>query len=297
MLLKSRVPMALKVFLVTLAVVDDLGAIIVIALFYADNLHIIWLLLACFLVGILIGLNRFGVKRLAPYLGIGVLLWFAVHNSGIHATIAAVILAFCIPVRPKVSLEEFAPFIKTTTDAFARTTKESQNFLNESQVRNLRDMQHRIAMVQSPLGRLERALHPWSAYMIMPLFGFANAGVRIDDNMNFNSILALDHIFLGVILGLLIGKPLGIFLITFISEKIGIAMRPQGVSWAQILGAGMLAGIGFTMSIFVADLAFKNTPHALEATEISKIAILSGSLLSGIVGAVFLILLAKIKKK
>ena len=297
MLLKSRVPMALKVFLVTLAVVDDLGAIIVIALFYADNLHIIWLLLACFLVGILIGLNRFGVKRLAPYLGIGVLLWFAVHNSGIHATIAAVILAFCIPVRPKVSLEEFAPFIKTTTDAFARTTKESQNFLDESQVRNLRDMQHRIAMVQSPLGRLERALHPWSAYMIMPLFGFANAGVRIDDNMNFNSILALDHIFLGVILGLLIGKPLGIFLITFISEKIGIAMRPQGVSWAQILGAGMLAGIGFTMSIFVADLAFKNTPHALEATEISKIAILSGSLLSGIVGAVFLILLAKIKKK
>ncbi len=296
MLLKSRVPMALKVFLVTLAVVDDLGAIVVIAIFYASDLHFMWMLVALGFIAVLIALNKLGVKALTPYIIVGIGLWFAVHHSGIHATIAAVILAFCIPIRPKISFEEFAPFIKDTTDSFARANRQDQTFLNESQVRNLRDMQKRISMIQSPLGRLERALHPWSAYFIMPLFGFANAGVEIGGDIGFGDILKIDHIFLGVALGLIIGKPLGIFITTFACEKLGIAARPNGVSWLQILGAGMLAGIGFTMSIFVSNLAFENTAHAQAATEISKIAILSGSILSGIIGAVFLIFTAKLKK-
>lgn len=296
MLLKSRVPMALKVFLVTLAVVDDLGAIVVIALFYTSALDYWFLLLAAVLIGVLIALNRLGIKQLTPYIIVGVLLWFAVHNSGIHATIAAVALAFCIPVRPKFDLEDFTPLVNNTAESFIRGRSEDQVFLNESQVENLRDMQRQIHMVQSPLGRLERALHPWSAYCIMPLFGFANAGVRLDGDIDFSAIFALDHVFLGVMLGLLIGKPVGIFLITFLCEKFGIASRPTGITWGEILGAGMLAGIGFTMSIFVSDLAFVGAEHAKQAAEISKIAILSSSLLAGLVGALFLLFLSVLRR-
>ena len=296
MLLKSRVPMALKVFLVTLAVVDDLGAIVVIALFYTSALNYWFLLLAAVLIGVLIAFNRLGIKQLTPYIIVGVLLWFAVHNSGIHATIAAVALAFCIPVRPKFDLEDFTPLVNNTAESFIRGRSEDQVFLNESQVENLRDMQRQIHMVQSPLGRLERALHPWSAYCIMPLFGFANAGVRLDGDIDFSAIFALDHVFLGVMLGLLIGKPVGIFLITFLCEKFGIASRPTGITWGEILGAGMLAGIGFTMSIFVSDLAFVGAEHAKQAAEISKIAILSSSLLAGLVGALFLLFLSVLRR-
>ena len=131
----------------------------------------------------------------------------------------------------------------------------------------------------------------------MPLFGFANAGVSLSGaDMDFSHILSVDKVFLGVVLGLVIGKPVGIFAITFVSEKIGIAARPSGISWLQILGAGMLGGIGFTMSMFVSDLAFKGTEHFEIATNISKVAILSGSILSGIIGAVFLLLISKVKK-
>lgn len=297
MLLKSRVPMALKVFLVTLAVVDDLGAIVVIALFYTSTLNYAYLGLALVLICVLIALNKFGIKALSPYLCVGVVLWFAVHNSGIHATISAVALAFCIPVRPKFDLQDFNPHVSAMVDGFVRSKSDDQVFLNESQVKNLRNMRETITMVQSPLGRLERALHPWSAYCIMPLFGFANAGVRLDDGVDFSALLGFDHIFLGVVLGLLIGKPVGIFLITFLCEKFGIAARPSGITWGEILGAGMLAGIGFTMSIFVSELAFKGVENAQQAAEISKIAILSGSLISGVIGALFLLGVAKIKDK
>ncbi|MGX2972132.1 Na+/H+ antiporter NhaA [Helicobacter sp. T3_23-1059] len=299
MLLKSRVPMALKVFLVTLAVVDDLGAIVVIAIFYANGLHLGWLFLAILLLCVLIGLNKFGIKSLTPYLCVGLLLWFAVHYSGIHATISAVALAFCIPVRPKISFAEFAPLVKDTADKFDedKDNKGTQKFLSDSQIASLRAIKDSLKSVQSPLGRLERGLQPWAAFVIMPLFGFANAGVSLSGaDMDFSHILSVDKIFLGVVLGLLIGKPLGIFAITFASEKLGIAARPSGISWSQILGAGILGGIGFTMSMFVSDLAFKGTEHFEIATNISKVAILSGSILSGIVGAVFLILVSKVKK-
>ena len=299
MLLKNKVPMALKVFLVTLAVVDDLGAIVVIAIFYANGLHYAWFIAALGLVGVLILMNRFGIKSLFPYLFVGVLLWFAVHHSGIHATIAAVALAFCIPVVPKRKIKDFIPLIKNITNDFINRRDTTQKFLDDSQIRDLCQIQRESISAQSPLGRLERALSPWSAYFIMPLFGFANAGVSISQDINFQ----IDHIFLGVALGLIVGKPLGIFLTTFLCEKIGIASRPNGVSWLQILGVGMLGGIGFTMSIFISDLAFKNSAlessenYAILATELSKIAILSSSLCAGIIGAIFLILVAKIKKK
>ncbi|PAF51031.1 sodium/proton antiporter NhaA [Helicobacter sp. 13S00477-4] len=285
MLLGKRVPIALKVFLVTLAVADDLGAIIIIAVFYTTGLKLLWLLCAIGVVMILILLNKMNIKNLIPYMVLGVLLWFTIHNSGIHATIAAVILAFCIPISPKKQSKDFSNLIKTLGESFqSKTTKEQ--YPTEEEIHTIKK---KLKTIQSPLGKLEHTLQPWCAYFIMPLFAFANAGVNIGGDINFN----IDHILLGVVLGLVIGKPLGIFIITFLCEKIGIATRPKGINWGHILGAGMLAGIGFTMSMFVSNLAFSHP----ESMEVSKIAILGGSLISGMIGVVYLIFLSKINPK
>ncbi|GAA9686937.1 sodium/proton antiporter NhaA [Helicobacter pylori] len=281
MLLGKRVPTALKVFLITLAVADDLGAIVVIALFYTTNLKFAWLLGALGVVLILAVLNRLNTRSLIPYLLLGVLLWFCVHESGIHATIAAVILAFMIPVKiPKDSknvelLELGKQYAETSSGALL--TKEQQEILHS--------IEEKASALQSPLERLEHFLAPISGYFIMPLFAFANAGVSVDSSIN----LEVDKVLLGVILGLCLGKPLGIFLITFISEKLKITARPKGISWWHILGAGLLAGIGFTMSMFISNLAF--TSEHKDAMEVAKIAILLGSLISGIIGALYLFLL------
>ncbi|AFI05793.1 sodium/proton antiporter NhaA [Helicobacter cetorum] len=283
MLLGKRVPVALKVFLITLAVADDLGAIIVIAVFYTTNLKLAWLLGA---LGVILGLallNRLNVRLLLPYLLLGVVLWFCVHESGIHATIAAVILAFMIPVKmPKNSeskelLELSKHYAQTSVEVLL--TKEQQQILHS--------IEKKTSALQSPLERLEHFLAPISGYFIMPLFAFANAGVSISSSTN----LEVDKVLLGVILGLCLGKPLGIFLITFIGEKLKITARPKGISWWHILGAGLLAGIGFTMSMFISNLAF--TSEHKDAMEVAKIAILLGSLISGIFGALYLFLLDK----
>ncbi|PAF42023.1 sodium/proton antiporter NhaA [Helicobacter sp. 11S03491-1] len=289
MLLGKKVPMALKVFLVTLAVADDLGAIVVIAFFYTSGLQLSWLFGAGVIVAILITLNKIGVKSLIPYLILGIFLWFSIHNSGIHATIAAVILAFCIPIKPKKQSKNFSIFIKNLTQHFQLKASKNHHYLNEDQINILYSIKDETNAIQSPLGRLEHLLQPWSAYFIMPLFAFANAGVNIGGEIHFN----IDHILLGIILGLVVGKPVGIVLITFICEKSGIASRPNGISWGHIFGAGMLAGIGFTMSMFVSNLAFSHP----ESMEVSKVAILLGSSISGIIGVIYLTLLSKVKTK
>ncbi|PAF48684.1 Na+/H+ antiporter NhaA [Helicobacter sp. 12S02232-10] len=289
LLLGKKVPIALKVFLVTLAVADDLGAIAVIAIFYTTGLKLGWLIGAAAIIAILIAMNKIGIKNLIPYLILGIFLWFAIHNSGIHATIAAVILAFTIPIKPAKQRKNFSNLIKNLGESFRLKTQETQNLLNEEQINILYSIRSETKSIQSPLGRLEHMLQPWSAYFIMPLFAFANAGVNIGGEIHFD----IDHILLGVILGLVIGKPLGIFIVTFLCEKLGIAARPQGVSWGHILGAGMLAGIGFTMSMFVSNLAFSHP----ESMEVSKIAILLGSLTSGIIGVIYLTLLGSFKAK
>ncbi|MDR3177347.1 MAG: Na+/H+ antiporter NhaA [Campylobacteraceae bacterium] len=233
LLLGKRVPIELKIFLVTLAVVDDLGAILIIALFYSIEIEFAYLLSAVFVFLVLFLLNRFGVKNIAVYIIGGIFLWYFVHHSGIHATIAGVLLAFTIPLRT-----EFMP--------------------------------------KSPLVRMEHALNPLSAYFIMPLFAFANAGVTIGGEFVINSVT------IGVFLGLVIGKPLGIFIFTFLSEKFGIAKKHENLSWLHILGAGFLGGIGFTMSIFIATLTFEG---ALLAE--AKITIMISSLAATIIGVIF----------
>ena len=290
LMLGDRVSLALKVFLVSLAVVDDLGAVVVIAIFYTEDLQILWLLASLVVLGGLIGLNKMGVRALLPYLVLGVLLWLTVHNCGIHATIAAVALAFTIPVKPKLESASFAKEADELLKYFVAQDKErvSLLLLNE-QVHSIEHLVKDSKSVQSPLVRLEHALSPWSAYLIMPLFAFANAGVAINGNVPFG----IDGVMPGVMLGLILGKPIGILGLTYIAEKIGIAARPQGVMWIDILGAGMLAGIGFTMSMFITNLAFTHP----EATDVAKISILVASLLAGIIGAFFLAMRSRFKKK
>lgn len=291
LLLGKRVPLALKVFLVTLAVADDLGAIAVIAIFYPspEGLHLSFLLMAVGIIGILSFLNYIGVRHLGIYIGIGIILWFCVHHGGIHATIAAVVLAFCIPVKPKIESKEFIEVVQQMIKIFANKDKERKNILLDTEQMSAIDSVGRdFVKVQNPLLRLEHALQPLCAFIIMPLFAFANAGVDIRGEVNFH----IDHIMLGIMLGLVVGKPVGILGLTFLCEKCKIAARPEGVTWSHIFGAGMLAGIGFTMSMFVSNLAFDD----IYSTDVSKIAILLASSIAGILGSLFLIINHQIGK-
>lgn len=281
--LGKRVSISVKVFLVSLAVADDLGAIIVIALFYSSGISFEWLAVAVGIVVVLVVLNKAGIKALTPYMILGVLLWIAVHNCGVHATIAAVVLAFTIPVAPKIDTLTFMEKIKTMIKDFQESEKQKDGILLQSeQVEALYHIAKHKNAVQNPLLRLEHALAPYSNYLIMPIFAFANAGVSIGSNIDFG----VDHVFLGIFFGLVVGKPLGIFTFTFLAEKLGIAARPKGATWVEIFGAGALGGIGFTMSMFVTNLAFSGE-HALVATDVAKISILIASLSAGILGSIF----------
>ncbi|MBP0446374.1 Na+/H+ antiporter NhaA [Roseomonas sp. SSH11] len=239
-LLGPRVPTSLKVFLTALAIIDDLGAVIIIALFYTGDLSTMDLGLAAAVLAALFAMNRMGVTRLLPYMLLGALLWFFVLRSGVHATIAGVLLAFTIPIFPAPARPD--------------------------------DMQH------SPLHRLEHGLHYWVAFLIIPIFGFANAGVSFS-GLTMDALL--DHLTLGVALGLLLGKLFGVFGTAWLTIRLGFADLPMGATRAQLLGVSLLCGIGFTMSLFIGMLAFANDPALQDEV---KIGILGGSILAGILG-------------
>jgi NhaA family Na+:H+ antiporter len=235
-LLGKRVPVSLKLFLMTLAIIDDLGAIIVIAVFYSGELSNLSLALAATSIAALIAMNRLGVARLAPYLLVGLVLWVCVLKSGVHATLAGVVLAFCIPLK---------------------TAKGTP----------------------SPLQQLEHALHPWIAYGILPLFAFANAGVSLTGV----SLESFTHpVPMGITAGLLLGKAVGVFGLTWLAIKAGIATLPTGANWGQVLGVSILCGIGFTMSLFVGSLAF--VPGQSDFAGMDRMGILTGSILAALIG-------------
>ena len=240
-LLGRRVPLSLKVFLTALAIIDDLGAILIIALFYSGDLSIKYLSLMLIAFLILLVVNKFNVKKFLPYLVVGLFLWDFTHNSGIHATIAGVLLAMTIPHRKKE--KDFSLLIK-----------------------------------------VEHAISPYVAFGIMPLFAFANAGVSLD-GLSFSSLL--DKVPLGIVLGLFLGKQLGVFVFSYISIKLKIAQMPNNSNWFNFYGVGVLTGIGFTMSLFVGNLAFVENMQYMDGV---KIGVLTGSLLSTLFGY-FLILL------
>ncbi len=240
-LLGSRVPLSLKVFLTALAIIDDLGAIVIIALFYSGDLSIKYLSLMLLAFIALLVINKFNVKKFLPYLIIGIFLWDFTHNSGIHATIAGVLLAMTIPHRKKD--KDFSLLIK-----------------------------------------VEHAISPYVAFGIMPIFAFANAGVSLE-GLSFSSLL--DKVPLGIVLGLFVGKQLGVFAFSYVSIKLKIAQMPSNTSWYNFYGVGVLTGIGFTMSLFVGNLAFADNLQYMDGV---KIGVLTGSLLSTLFGY-FLILL------
>ena len=240
-LLGSRVPLSLKVFLTALAIIDDLGAIVIIALFYSGDLSIKYLSLMLLAFLILLVINKFNIKRFLPYLIVGIFLWDFTHNSGIHATIAGVLLAMTIPHRKKD--KDFSLLIK-----------------------------------------VEHAISPYVAFGIMPIFAFANAGVSLE-GLSFSSLL--DKVPLGIVLGLFVGKQLGVFIFSYASIKLKIAQMPSNTSWYNFYGVGVLTGIGFTMSLFVGNLAFAENLQYMDGV---KIGVLTGSLLSTLFGY-FLILL------
>ncbi|MNU45263.1 Na(+)/H(+) antiporter NhaA [compost metagenome] len=238
-LLGKRVPTSLKVFLLALAIMDDLGVIIIIALFYTQQLSLTALAVGIVATLTLLWMNRRGEDRIGLYMLVGLVLWVAVLKSGVHATLAGVIVGFMIPISGK-----------------------------------------RYA---SPLKHLEHVLHPWSAYLILPLFAFANAGVSLD-GIQLSDLLS--PVPMGIILGLFIGKPLGIFTVSWLSVKLGIAQLPSGVNFKQIFAVSILCGIGFTMSMFIASLAFEH--GGLDYGSYSRLGILVGSTLAAVIGFIAL---------
>lgn len=279
-LLKSRVPAELKIFLTSLAIVDDIGAVLTIAVFYTGEIALTYLgiSLACWLLLFL--LNRLGVRNLWIYILIGILgVWYPMLLSGVHATIAGVLVAFTIPLQRKFDLGEFAKRAKANLEEFAETDyKEEHPVLGSRQYQLLENLQTKIEGVSSPLQRMEHNIHNFTLYFIMPLFAFANTGIRLTDfdfGLLFNSQLAV-----GVMAGLVVGKVVGIVAFVWVFQKTGVIQIPSSLTWRHILGASFLAGIGFTMSIFITDLAF----HGDTLVTISKVAILLASLFAGLVG-------------
>lgn len=285
-LLGKRVPISLKVFLTAVAIVDDIGAVLVIAIFYSHALAWVSIFAMILLVVIMLLLNRSGVDSRLPYLVLGILLWLAVLHSGIHATVAGVLLAACIPSWQRIDGPQFIQQAQKYLDDFARGSQ-GRILGNKAQQEALLALDVATDNVASPLQQLEHDLHPWVVYGIMPLFALANAGVHLpaDPVAAFASPVSL-----GVFLGLVLGKQLGIFGLPWLLSLPGWLRRPTGLGWSEIYGAAWLGGIGFTMSLFITHLAFGDGELAVFA----KVAILLASLLAGIGGT--LVLLAVRKK-
>jgi NhaA family Na+:H+ antiporter len=289
-LLGRRAPLGLKVFLTAVAIVDDIGAVLVIAFFYTEQILWNWLLLGALVLALLFVLNRLGVRGPLPYSLLGVVLWVAFLKSGVHATIAGVLLAFTIPAHVLIDGERFVQKSREFLLRFEGAAGPGTSILpNRGQRGALQAMENAVHAAQAPLQRLEHVLHPWVAFFIMPVFALANAGVRLDIDLGaaFRQPLAL-----GILFGLVLGKQVGIFAFAWLMTKTGLATLPRGVTWRHVYGAAALGGIGFTMALFIANLAFPRP----EMLDIAKMGILAASLLSAIFGWVIFSLPARAKK-
>jgi Na+:H+ antiporter, NhaA family len=276
-LLGSRIPVALKVFVAALAIVDDIFGVLVIALFYTQHISLWALVLAFVGVAVSFTANWMGIRSPAVYAVIGICVWIAVLNSGVHATIAGVLLAFTIPARNSLDKAEFLHQSRGLLDQF------EANDINSAKAHHaIHLLEQKCEMIESPLHRIEHALQPWVSFMIMPIFAFANAGVPIFGKVG----AAMTHpVTLGVLFGLLFGKPLGITLFARLAAKTGLGSRPASVTWGEIFGASWLCGIGFTMSLFIASLALGDG----DLLDMSKIGTLGASIAAGGIGSALLL--------
>ena len=289
-LLGKRVPPALVTFLVALAIVDDLGAVLVIAIFYTEQIYTLPLMLAGASFLILVLFNRFGIHMILPYFTVGLFMWFFMLESGVHATIAGVIAAMAIPSRPKQAPCDFSEEAKKLLDEYDTYPVCNDHMIHERQKAILLNIKDSIDAVGTPASRLEHDLHLPVALLVIPLFALANAGIAIDFSSMGSTIM--EPVSLGIIAGLILGKVLGIFGVAWMAIKLKIASLPQGSSMSQIFGVAFLGGIGFTMSIFVADLAFIHSPELIFQ---AKVGILAASLFAGLFGYSWLRFVAKSK--
>jgi len=279
-LLGERIPKSLITFLIALAIVDDLGAVAVIALFYTENINLTALAYAGGFGLLLVSLNLGGIRRPLPYAAVGALLWAAMLTSGIHATIAGIVVAFVIPIRPKFQPETFIARVRENAEMMQESIGDTADIIHNNRFRSLvTSMGDGVRLVQAPAQRLEHTLHLPVAYLVIPIFALANAGIPVDF-AGFGQYFQ-DPITLGVLAGLVLGKPLGIAGFTWLTVKMGWARLPTGLNMNHILGVGLLGGIGFTMSIFIADLGFANSPQDLL---MAKTGILLASALAGFGG-------------
>jgi len=277
-LLGARVPVELRVFLTAAVIIDDIVAILVIALFYTGEIHLRYLAAGAVVTALLVGLNRAGVYRLLPYAVLGVVLWFLLHESGLHATLAGVILAVLVPTRPPANLKALLAQAATVIHLEDRHTGEAmRNGPSEPVLHTLNTIHRRI---ESPADRALRTVEPWSSYFVLPVFALANAGVA----WSLGVFEGRGSLTLAIVLGLVVGKPVGIMVAAWLAVRFGMAEKPEAYSWRQLWGAGTLAGIGFTMALFIASAAFADPADYAAA----KIAIFLASLVAGALGVLIL---------
>ena len=289
--LGKRVPISLKIFLTALAIADDIGAVLIIAIFYSNELMLIYLFISFLLLVSVVFANYLGLRNPLVYTIVGCLMWVFFLKSGVHPTIAGITLAMIIPLRVKINPDQFFHRVTALLNHFRNEndfhkSKGNLGLTTENQSATLEELVKNTKEVESPLQRMENNLHFFVTFIVLPLFALSNSGVILDSNI---SNIFDDSLAIGIILGLFLGKPIGIFLFSFLACKLGIASIPNDLKWIQILGVGFLGGIGFTMSIFVNGLAF----DSLSFISTAKIAIFVASILSGLSGYLILRVLKK----
>ena len=278
-LLSGRVPFGIKVFLLALAITDDIGAILVIAAFYTGSIDLEALGLAAVIFGAIVLMNRRGVRNIDVYVVAGILFWLAMFESGIHATLAGVALGLMAPASAFYDPRSFAASLDELATAYRAAIEGGSADEQQGILAQIEDLSQGT---EAPLERLERKLHPWVSYGIVPLFALANAGVALSGDLARDALSS--PVSQGAALGLLLGKPLGIFAFTWLAVRLGLGRLPTGANWGQILGVGLLGGIGFTVSLLITGLAFEDGALVDEA----KLGVLAASLIAGLAGFVFL---------
>ncbi|MEN8201482.1 MAG: Na+/H+ antiporter NhaA [Bacteroidota bacterium] len=275
-LLGNRVPLGLKVFLTAFAIVDDLGAVLIIAVFYSESIKWSLILISLVMLAILFFLSYRRIYTRGLILVFGIVIWYLFLKAGIHPTIAGVLLALSVPIRQKIRVKTYTEKLRQIVDTICEVNDPKAPLLSKKQIEEIDNLEDWTEQVQSPLQHLEHKLHNWVAYLIMPLFALSNAGVVLSGDMELDSMLS------GIIvISLVAGKLVGVTCFSWIGVKLGLAELPAEVNYMQVVGISLLAGVGFTMSIFVANLAFYGNAHLLDS---AKVGILLGSLIAGVAG-------------
>ena len=283
-LLGNRIPKNLLTFLVALAIVDDLGAVIVIALFYTETISLPALITAAVMLLLLLALNLGGIRRTLPYMLLGIVLWIAMLKSGVHATLAGIFLAFTIPMRPKYDPQRFLSHINEMVEQIKSAYRREDNIVKNDELRSrVQALGEGVHLVQAPAQILERKMHLPSAYLVIPVFSLANAGIPVDWS-SFGNIVT-HPVSVGIAAGLVIGKLIGIAGFSWLAVKLGLTTLPSGLNFKHIIGVALMGGIGFTMSIFIAELGFA---HHAQDLLMAKTGILFASILAGISGFLWL---------